>query len=129
VTIVAAWIRAETGVGPAIASGSQTYSGICADFPMAPTNRHSPASVRSPQVGKAGRKESAFGSVTVCEAMLSMLADIARNSMVGSPAWKKAQKSRKIPTRNPKSPIRFTTNAFWPHIALWSSRYQNPIRR
>ena len=30
--MVAAWIRAETGVGPSIASGSQTYSGNCADF-------------------------------------------------------------------------------------------------
>jgi hypothetical protein len=28
VTIVAAWISAETGVGPSIASGSQTYRGI-----------------------------------------------------------------------------------------------------
>ena len=37
-TIVAAWMRAETGVGPAIASGSQTYSGSWADFPQAPTN-------------------------------------------------------------------------------------------
>src|SRR5512145_3205123 len=36
VTIVAAWISADTGVGPAMASGSQTYSGICADLPVAP---------------------------------------------------------------------------------------------
>src|SRR5207247_10224551 len=36
VTMVAAWISAETGVGPSIASRSQTYSGICADFPQAP---------------------------------------------------------------------------------------------
>ena len=36
VTIVAAWISAETGVGPSIASGSQTCSGNCADFPIAP---------------------------------------------------------------------------------------------
>lgn len=28
VTIVAAWINAETGVGPAIASGNQTAKGI-----------------------------------------------------------------------------------------------------
>ncbi len=28
VTMVAAWIRALTGVGPAIASGSHTYNGI-----------------------------------------------------------------------------------------------------
>ncbi len=40
-TIVAAWISAETGVGPAMASGSQTYSGICADFPVQPRKRNS----------------------------------------------------------------------------------------
>src|SRR5208282_3403415 len=38
VTIVAAWISALTGVGPAIASGSHTYNGICADLPVAPMN-------------------------------------------------------------------------------------------
>ena len=35
-TMVAAWISADTGVGPSIASGSQTWSGNCALFPMAP---------------------------------------------------------------------------------------------
>src|ERR1041384_1066024 len=40
VTMVAAWISAETGVGPSMASGSQTYSGNCADLPVAPKNRH-----------------------------------------------------------------------------------------
>jgi hypothetical protein len=39
VTIVAAWIRAETGVGPSMASGSQVCSGTCADFANAPTSR------------------------------------------------------------------------------------------
>ncbi len=39
VTMVAAWIKAETGVGPSIASGSQVWRPICADFPMAPTKR------------------------------------------------------------------------------------------
>ena len=38
VTIVAACMRADTGVGPAIASGSQRYNGNCADFPAAPIN-------------------------------------------------------------------------------------------
>ena len=38
VTIVAAWIRALTGVGPSMASGSQTYSGSWADLPVAPRN-------------------------------------------------------------------------------------------
>src|ERR1700740_431891 len=39
VTMVAAWIRAEIGVGPSIESGSHTCSGTCADLPIAPTNR------------------------------------------------------------------------------------------
>jgi hypothetical protein len=37
VTIVAAWISAETGVGPSIASGSQVWSGTWADLANAPT--------------------------------------------------------------------------------------------
>src|SRR5918996_5822621 len=39
VTIVAAWINAETGVGPSMASGSHTWSGTWADLPTAPANR------------------------------------------------------------------------------------------
>src|SRR5580693_2392872 len=39
VTMVAAWISAEIGVGPSIESGSQMCNGTCADLPMAPTNR------------------------------------------------------------------------------------------
>ncbi len=31
--MVAAWMSADTGVGPAMASGSQTNSGIWADLP------------------------------------------------------------------------------------------------
>ncbi|SSQ02588.1 Uncharacterised protein [Acinetobacter baumannii] len=38
VTIVAAWINAETGVGPAIASANHVCNGICADLPAAPKN-------------------------------------------------------------------------------------------
>ena len=38
-TIVAAWIKAETVVGPSIASGSHTCSGNCADFPTEPPNK------------------------------------------------------------------------------------------
>ena len=38
VTMVAAWISAEIGVGPSIESGSHTCSGTCADLPIAPTN-------------------------------------------------------------------------------------------
>src|SRR6185369_17229349 len=54
VTIVAAWINAETGVGPAIASGSHTYNGICADLPVAPTKSASDASVIMPVQAVSG---------------------------------------------------------------------------
>ena len=39
VTMVAAWISAEIGVGPSMESGSHTCSGTCADLPIAPMNR------------------------------------------------------------------------------------------
>ena len=39
VTMVAAWISADTGVGPSMASGSQVCSKNCADLPIAPMNR------------------------------------------------------------------------------------------
>ena len=38
VTIVAECKRAETGVGPSIASGNQVCKPNCADFPIAPIN-------------------------------------------------------------------------------------------
>jgi hypothetical protein len=47
VTIVAAWISAEIGVGPSIESGSHTCSGNCADLPIAPMNRQMQVTVIS----------------------------------------------------------------------------------
>ena len=38
VTIVAAWISADMGVGPSMESGSHTCRGNCADLPIAPIN-------------------------------------------------------------------------------------------
>jgi len=49
-TMVAAWISALTGVGPSIASGSQTCSGNCALLPTAPQNRPTPMTVSRPAV-------------------------------------------------------------------------------
>ncbi|SRR5260370_262493 len=46
VTIVAAWISAETGVGPSIASGSQTCSGSWADLAAAAAKSSSVMAVR-----------------------------------------------------------------------------------
>ena len=49
VTIVAAWISAEIGVGPSMESGSQTCNGICADLPMAPMKRQMQITVMADQ--------------------------------------------------------------------------------
>src|SRR5438093_7188676 len=54
VTMVAAWISAEIGVGPSIESGSQTCSGNCALLPMAPMKSRTQMSVISEE------KEGAF---------------------------------------------------------------------
>src|SRR6185312_5867468 len=48
VTMVAAWISAEIGVGPSMESGSQTCSGTWADLPIAPMNRQMQMSVSAP---------------------------------------------------------------------------------
>src|SRR6476620_4477267 len=50
VTMVAAWISAEIGVGPSMESGSHTCSGNCADLPIAPMNRQMQATVSSIQL-------------------------------------------------------------------------------
>src|SRR6476646_5720509 len=59
VTIVAAWMRALTGVGPSIASGNHVWSGSWADLATAPPSRpseiristvwESPGAVRTPK--------------------------------------------------------------------------------
>ena len=55
VTIVAAWISAETGVGPSIASGSQTCRGSCADLPIAPASSSREIAVAAPWVSSLAR--------------------------------------------------------------------------
>ena len=49
VTIVAAWISAEIGVGPSIESGNQACKGTCADLPIAPINKQMQATVSNIQ--------------------------------------------------------------------------------
>ena len=62
VTMVAAWISAEIGVGPSIESGSQTCSGNCADLPIAPMKRQMLMTVTSIQL-VPGRVSAASASV------------------------------------------------------------------
>src|SRR4051812_9558482 len=45
VTMVAAWMSADTGVGPSMASGNQMYSGSWADLPTAPRKSSNPMAV------------------------------------------------------------------------------------
>src|SRR5450755_5052050 len=92
VTMVAAWINADTGVGPSIASGSHTYNGNCADLPQAPTNnnRHAAVIHGSPIENAPLRAISltcVYCTEPKCQAIMNM------------------------PSRNPASPIRLTINA------------------
>ena len=51
--MVAAWISADTGVGPAMASPSHDCSGNCADLPQAPTSSSRPIAVIAPWLAVA----------------------------------------------------------------------------
>src|SRR5258707_6488726 len=110
VTIVAAWISAETGVGPSIASGSQTYKGICADLPVAPTKSSSVISDITPKVVSGATPDTARA--------ISWKSSVPNRT-----------NARNTPRMNPKSPMRLTMNAFLPASAADFFSYQNPMRR
>ena len=94
--MVAAWISAETGVGPAMASGSQTYSGICADLPVAPTSSSRQMAVIQPALG-------------LDRHVLHLARTRCRNR-----ASRNASTIRNMASEKPKSPMRFTMNALLP---------------
>jgi len=101
VTIVAAWISAETGVGPSIASGSQTCSGNCADFPQAPTNssRHAVVIHGSP-MAKCPLRAISFTWVYCSEPKYQAIVN--------------------MPSRKPASPTRLVMNALFAAVeAEW----------
>jgi len=68
VTMVAAWIRADIGVGPSMESGSHTCSGTCADLPMAPMKRQMQMSVSA---GTLVAADSGSIWVAMCGAALN----------------------------------------------------------
>ena len=106
-TIVAAWIRAETGVGPSIASGSQTWSGNWALLPTAP-HKISRAIAAAPRVVE--------------------LPTWAKTSwMLSVPELR--SRSAMIPSAKPMSPTRLTMNAFLAATAAVRRGYQKPISR
>src|SRR3569832_2549997 len=114
VTMVAAWINAEIGVGPSIESGNQTCRGNCADLPMAPMNRQMQATVNNIQ--------SVNGNVSCANA--SRLANTS--VLFIEPAY---ASSRPKPRIKPKSPTRLTRNAIMLAKIALGRVYQNPISR
>src|SRR5204863_317425 len=113
VTIVAAWIRAEAGVGPSIASGNHTCSGNWADLPIAPRNRHRQMAV----------------SVPSSRSWPTMIfhSDVEEFSTVSKLSDPNDVQIRNIATSSPRSPIRLTTNAFLAAAAALGFLNQNPI--
>ena len=89
VTIVAAWISALTGVGPAMASGSQVNNGSCALLPVAPMKRNSVAAIISG----------------------SFMPPVARSMMLAYSSVPKRWNSSTMPSTMPTSPMRFITKA------------------
>src|SRR4051794_22525629 len=106
VTMVAAWMRADTGVGPAMASGSHRYSGSCALLPTAPMNNMSEMSVA---------------------VVVAALADMGRNCVY----WivPKVNQVTKMPTMKPQSPTRLVMKAFLAALALAGTSNQNAMRK
>src|ERR1700722_9069306 len=92
VTMVAAWMRAETGVGPSMASGSQMYRGICADLPQAPMKSRSVAAV---MMGSPMAK---------CPPRARVVTSVKRSDP-------KYQAMKNIPRMNAASPMRLTMKA------------------
>ncbi len=92
VTMVAAWISAETGVGPAMASASQVCSGSWADLPTAPPSSARVARVihRSPSAKRCG-------------------ASVSNSWMFSVPSWTKRMNRPKAMNT---SPTRVTIKAF-----------------
>ena len=105
-TIVAAWIRAETGVGPSIASGNQTCSGNWALLPIAPQN-----------TSRAMARIVTWSSVPI-RSITSWTFSVPRLT-----------KMSMIPRANPTSPTRLTMNAFLLASAADRFRYQKPMSR
>jgi len=102
-------MRADTGVGPSIASGSQTWSGNWALLPIAPANT-SRATIAS---GITSSEAGASISFAI-ESWMFSVPVLTQMAM--------------IPSAKPTSPTRLTMNAFLAASAADRFLYQNPIR-
>ncbi len=107
--MVAAWISADTGVGPSMASGNHACSGTWPDLPQAPSN-----SSRAIAVTVAGD----------CSATCSICANTPAKETVPS-----SLNIRKMARARPTSPTRFMMNAFLAAVAADGRSDQKPISR
>jgi len=107
VTIVAAWIKADTGVGPSIASGNHVCKPIWADFAITP-----------------------IISITLIQLnMFSKLEKIVRP--IKELNFKRPERFHKetIPNNNPTSPTLLTTIAFIAALFACILVYQKLINK
>ena len=111
-TMVAAWIRAEIGVGPSIASGNQTCKGNWADFAIGP-KKTKKQSIKAAHIGNVFSDND-------CEIPIAM--SLKSKLLV-------AQNNPKMPNNKPKSPTLLTTKAFWAAWAAPSRSYQKPTNK
>ena len=108
--MVAAWINALTGVGPSIASGSHTYSGICADLPVAPTKSNNAIVVSTGAPAASACALSAPSSAWRIPELAAVSVSPAEVNRIVA----KVTAVSKMPRMNPASPMRFTMKAFLP---------------
>ena len=107
--MVAAWMSADAGVGPAMASGSHVCSGNWADLPMTPKNNETAATTRTVLLIVPF---NAFSLI----AAISKVLPAAKNKMM-------------MPMRRPISPVRVVKNAFSAALVLFGSSHQCPMSR
>ena len=106
-TMVAAWIRADTGVGPAMASGSQVCRMNWPDFDMT-------AAIRQHDATSSSRCRISPALAISLIWMMSKLRPAAKYRMI-------------IPTRRPTSPTRLVRNALRAASEFGFSSHQCPM--
>ena len=102
-------MRAETGVGPSIASPSHDWSGTCADLPQAASSSMKPMPV-----------------IVACCVVAACAARGSTSEKANEP---KVVNISMMPMDRPMSPTRLTRNAFFAAVAALGLCCQKPISR
>jgi hypothetical protein len=116
VTIVAAWIKADTGVGPSIASGSHVCNPNWADFPTTPKNKKNEI---------ISDKKNSYPKITTQSCKIYG----AKANTVKKSTVPKNKKIKNIPKAKPQSPTRLTTIALRADLFAWIRVYQKLISK